>query len=641
MAESARLEIAWASKTAPRGFESHPLRLRSRGWLFVKSCQPLFIISLLLVACAPQPRWKPIYYGLKPQAFILAVAENSSGLWAAVYADPGLYFSPDKGQTWHPVKEGVPPGPAFSLRPDPLDSEAIYVGTSKGVVKCVGNPPSCNSVGEKLPSVRIYAMAFSADGALCASPDEAPIHCLKGKEWKPLSPLKATALTLLAHPHDPLTLYAGTAGYGVWKTSDGGLRWRNTSEGSGMRYVYALTVNPLKPEELFAGTKEGLFASRDGGETWEKLLSPLSVPAALMFSSNGVLYAGEQSPDPGRGHSGVYRSTDGGISWARLPGFPPTASIFSLAEGSSALYAGSLQGLFRSVGKSGSWEEITTGPGDPLILGIALATQGDALYAMTGKGLYVSFDEGETWTPLLEGWGVQSIAFHPRDPQTFYIGVIGQGIWLGGRWEPISPSLAGLSVPQLIIDPDDPRFFYARISYDRLYRSSDGGKTFVSIWEGMKLSDEVLCVVYDHHNPGILLAGATENLYMTRDRGDFWEIVPTPFQGQSVLVVAIHPEKPGYLYAGTTGGLYESTDYGAKWRLIGFEDTTVSAVTFDPQNPETIYVGTRYSGLFRSRDGGKSWEFFGDGLPSEIRQVIVNPKGKVFVRTPKGIYKAD
>jgi len=273
-------------------------------------------------------------------------------------------------------------------------------------------------------------------------------------------------------------------------------------------------------------------------------------------------------------------------------------------------------------------------------LGIALSPKGDALYAMTGKGLYTSFDEGENWTPLLEGWGVQSIAFHPRDPETFYVGVIGQGIWLGGKWEPISPSLAGLSVPYLLIDPYNPDYFYARISYDRLYRSSDGGRTFKSIWEGMKLSDEVLCVAYDPQNPGTLLAGATENLYITRNRGDFWEIIHGPFQGQSILTAAFHPTKAGQIYAGATRGLYISYDYGLTWQAAGFQDVTVSAVAFDPRNPDVIYVGTRYSGLFRSQDGGNSWEFIGDGLPLEVRQVLISPRGTVFVRTPDGIYRS-
>ncbi|MDW8103131.1 MAG: hypothetical protein RMK30_09665 [Anaerolineae bacterium] len=476
-----------------------------KSWqLKVLACQLLFFTPLVLLACAHSPQWQPIHNDLKPQVFVLSVAENSSGLWAAVYANPGLYFSPNGGKTWQPVEAGLHPGPVFSLKPDPLNPETIYAGTSKGVVRCKGKPLSCISVGENLPPVRIYALAFSSDGTLYASPDEAPIHRLRGEEWEPLSPIKATALVLLPHPQDPLTLYAGTAGQGVWKTEDGGLSWRNTSVNSGMRHVYALAVNPLNPGEIFAGTREGLFFSEDGGETWKKLDSPLSVPAALLFSSDGALYAGEQSPDPARNRFGVYRSFDRGKSWEKLPGFPSSVSIFSLAEGPSAFYAGGLQGLFKSASKTTPWKEVETGPGGPLILGIALSPKGDALYAMTGKGLYISLNEGETWTPLLEGWGVQSIAFHPHDPQTFYVGVIGHGIWIGGKWEPISPSLTGLSVPQLIIDPENPQFFYARISYDRLFRSSDGGKTFKSIWEGMKLSDEVLCVAYDARNPGTL-----------------------------------------------------------------------------------------------------------------------------------------
>jgi len=110
------------------------------------------------------------------------------------------------------------------------------------------------------------------------SPDEAPIHRLRGEQWEPLSPLKATALTLLPHPSHPFTLLAGTAGQGIWKTEDGGLSWHNVSGKSGARHVYALAANPSKPYEFFAGAKEGLFLSKDGGETWEKFPSPFSVP---------------------------------------------------------------------------------------------------------------------------------------------------------------------------------------------------------------------------------------------------------------------------------------------------------------------------------------------------------------------------
>ncbi len=637
MDESARLEIAWASKTAPRGFESHPLRLK--GWQLI-ACQPLFFIPLILLACSHPKPWKPVHHGLKPQVFVLSVAENSSGLWAAVYSDPGLYFSPDGGQSWQPVKEGIPPGPTFSLKPDPSNPKAIYVGTSEGVARCEASPPSCRQVGVGLPIARIYALAFSSDGTLYASPDEAPIHRLRGEQWEPLSPLKATALTLLPHPSHPFTLLAGTAGQGIWKTEDGGLSWHNVSGKSGARHVYALAANPSKPYEIFAGAKEGLFLSKDGGETWEKFPSPFSVPTALLFSSDGSLYAGEQEANPALGRFGVYRSQDGGNSWERLEGFPPTASIFTLAEGPSGLYAGGIQGLFKVSGTTATWEEVKSGPGGPLILGIALSPQGNALYAMTGKGLYVSSDEGENWTPLLEGWGVQSIAFHPHDPETFYIGVIGHGVWMGGKWEPISFSLAGLSIPFLLIDPYNPDYFYARISYDRLYRSSDGGRTFKSIWEGMKLSDEVLCLAYDYNNPGTLLAGATENLYITRNRGDSWEIMPGPFQGQSILTVAFHPTKAGQIYVGATRGLYVSHDYGLTWQTAGFQDVTVSAIAFDPRNHDVIYIGTRYSGLFRSRDGGNTWDFIADGLPLEVRQVLISPRGTIFVRTPDGIYRS-
>jgi photosystem II stability/assembly factor-like uncharacterized protein len=117
--------------------------------------------------------------------------------------------------------------------------------------------------------------------------------------------------------------------------------------------------------------------------------------------------------------------------------------------------------------------------------------------------------------------------------------------------------------------------------------------------------------------------------------------------------LAIDPKAPGTLYAGTGSGLFTSTDGGKTWTLAAaaLNDKTVDAVAIAAGDPHTVYAaantwvpGKQYAGgVFRSSDGGKTWDAAGAGLPeSRIRALAIHPQEPktVYAGTEAGVFKS-
>ena len=135
--------------------------------------------------------------------------------------------------------------------------------------------------------------------------------------------------TLAVDPTNPSLLYAGTGGFvgqgqGVFKSIDGGDTWVPSNRGMLDYRILALAINPLQPQEIYAGSDRGdLFKSSDGGQTWINLTEriklqqgsePRSIASIQIDPLSGVVYLlGD--------NSGVLYSGDGGIKW-RLLGIP-------------------------------------------------------------------------------------------------------------------------------------------------------------------------------------------------------------------------------------------------------------------------------------------------------------------------------
>ena len=242
-------------------------------------------------------------------------------------AAAGVAKSTDAGVAWRAANSGMEVGPfsnpaVFSLVIDPYDPATLYAGT------------------------------FSGD--VFQTTNGATTWQLRRNGLPPLQENNGIR-ALVIDPDRPSTIYAGFQTSGVYKTVDAGLSWANVNVGLDNRGVVELAIDPQSPNRVFAGTLGGgVYRSLNAGASWSQVLAPSTFGVAAItvpeleidpFSPN-VVYAGTST-----GGLGIFRSADGGQTWARLnDGLPSVADFRALAIAPSApthLYGGLFeQGVF-------------------------------------------------------------------------------------------------------------------------------------------------------------------------------------------------------------------------------------------------------------------------------------------------------
>jgi photosystem II stability/assembly factor-like uncharacterized protein len=213
-----------------------------------------------------------------------------------------------------------------------------------------------------------------------------------------------------------LVLYAGTMGQAVWRSLDGGETFRQIRTGMFLEAeVRALAVHPQDPQTLYAGTDAGLFRTTDGGDQWERLPGPFDAgegwQAGVLIWS---LLIHPQHPDTifvGVCPPALYRSDNGGASWQRLdvplkPDCPPisfsrvTCLVADPVDADSLWMGVEIDGLWRSRDGGATWQRSDAGMSSADIHSVAiLPGSPKTLIAATNNDLNISQDDGATWQP--------------------------------------------------------------------------------------------------------------------------------------------------------------------------------------------------------------------------------------------------
>src|SRR6266849_282133 len=178
-----------------------------------------------------------------------------------------------------------------------------------------------------------------------------------------------------------------------------------------------------------------------------------------------------------------------------------------------------------------------------------------------------------------------------------------------------------------------PHRLYVGTIGEGLFRSLDGGETFVRACEGMFVECHVRALAVHPKDPRTRFLGSEEGLYRTDDGADHWSRVESPLNGLpiwSILLaqspVANDPGSDVVLLVGTCPSrLFRSEDGGKTWteppaRIVRecprIMHTRVTCLIADALEPETLWAGVEVDGFFRSRDLGRTWEAVGQGLSS-------------------------
>jgi photosystem II stability/assembly factor-like uncharacterized protein len=394
--------------------------------------------------------------------------------------------------------------------------------------------------------------------------------------WTPVGPDGGDARALAAVPGQPNHLYLGTTTSLIYESTDEGANWRRLArlDSASDLVIDHIVVDPGNPAEIYAAAWKldradgGLWISHDAGKTWQEA---------------------------------------GGLHGQSIRAFAPAPSDPHM------LFAGTLQGVFRSADGGATWKLISP-PGSQEI------------------------------------HEVESLAVDPKNPSVVYAGT-----WHlpwkttdgGAHWDNIRQGVIDDSdVFSIIIDPDHSNIVYMS-ACSGIYKSEDSGAKFKKV-EGIAATARRTRVLrMDPVNHDTVYAGTTEGLYKTTDAGRTFRRMTAPeVIVNDVYVDAGNPER--VLLATDRSGVRSSKDAAVQFENsnAGFSARKVEALLVDAQDRSRVYAGVvndkTYGGVFVSSDGGTRWKQIADGLEGrDVYALAQNADGVVLAGTNSGIFELE
>ncbi len=310
------------------------------------------------------------------------------------------------------------------------------------------------------------------------------------------------------------------------------------------------------------------------------------------------------------GHS-VWVSRDLGESWLRAP--TPTGGIYN---------------------ESRCWS-LATHPARP-----------DEVWSGTDQGIYVWRHSLARWNYLpspMDGLHILKLARSPSDPDFIVAGTRPAEIFVsrdGGRsWQcgelPIGSECWFINTPRVTsiqFDPKEPETLWVMVEIAGIFRSRDGGKNWELLVEGLRDPDVHNLVIMDDHGDRVILCATEVGLHRSADNGASWEFQEVPAAGDLVYFrcMARRADQSGVIFmsigdkpSGETGVLLRSRDFGATWEpveLPGRVNTTIWWIFANPEDPRLILCNSIFGEIFRSTDGGETWQRM-DRFLGEIREI--------------------
>ncbi len=378
----------------------------------------------------------------------------------------------------------------------------------------------------------------------------------------------------------------------------------------------AFAFIPGQPQHLFLGTTNSwLYESLDSGATWHRL--------AKLGSGDGFVldHIVVDSVDPSTMYVGAWKDSDGGGLW-----------------------------ISRDAGHT--WQESADFKGQPVHALVQASADPHILFAGTLQGIYRSGDGGATWTQISppgshEIHEIESLAVDPGDPDIVYAGT-----WHlpwktadGGKtWRNLKQGIIEDSdVFSIILDPE--RTHTVDLSAcSGIYKSENAGVLFHRIQGIPSEARRTRVLMQDPENRQVVYAGTTEGLYKTVNAGKTFERMTDA----DVIVndVFVDPGDSNHVMLATDrGGVLVSRDAGVTFAVSnqGISERKVTALLIDSGDPQRLYAGVvndkSYGGVFRSVDGGAHWEQLGSGLDGrDVFSLAQTRDGAIVAGTTHGIF---
>ncbi|MFZ0803572.1 MAG: glycoside hydrolase [Terriglobales bacterium] len=521
-----------------------------------------------------------------------------------------------------------------------------------------------------------------------------PASTYQDLRWRMIGPFRGGRTRAVAGvPGQPSVFYIGQVNGGVWKSNDDGRTWNPIFDSQPTQSIGAIAVAPSDPNVIYVGSGEGLhrpdlavgngiYKSTDAGTTWSHLglENAQQIPALVVdpHDPDRVFAAVLGHPYGPSVDRGIFRSTDGGVTWQKVlykdentggsdiaidPSNPNVlyAALWEVREGpweDGNIFSGTGGGLFKSIDGGNTWKQLTNGlPNDVVQVNVAISPSLPSRIYLTlgttrrgdyasgaGLGFYRSDDAGETWysattdpRPAMRiGGGDLSIArVDPKNPDVVYsTGIVTVRSTDGGKtWMSIRGAPGGDDYQNLWINPDDPKTILL-VSDQGAIITVNGGETWSS-WYNQPTA-QLYHVATTNTFPYRVCSGQQESgSVCISSRGNDGEITFRDWRPVGIIeygYAAPDPLDSDVIYGGgrnevskfhwSTGQVQNVTPIPLRG---AYRADRTEPTMFSPVNPHILYFASNV--LFKTVDGGNSWQAVSPDLarPDPVAPPSIGP----------------
>ena len=648
----------------------------------------------LITACCGEMRYRMIgpHRGGRTKA-AAGIPDQPHTFYVGV-VNGGVWKSTDAGRTWAPIFDDQPTGSIGAIALAPSDPNVIYVGSGEGLQR--PDLSTGDGIYKSTDAGRTWTHLGLRDGQqipqIVVHPSD-PNRLWVAVLGHPYGPneergiFRSTdgaktfqkvlyqgpdigAADVVIDPQNPEVLYAALwqarqgpwengdfrgPGSGVYKSTDGGTTWRPINKGfptfeqDGLGRI-GLAIAPSNSNRLYAtveaNQKDGLYRSDDGGESW----AMVSANAVYTERASDFAEVKVHPTNPDIVFTGsivAWKSTDGGKTFAALRGAPGGDDYHRFwinPKNPDIILIASDQGVVITLNGGATWSSwynqptaqfyhVSTDFNFPYRVCGGQQESGSACVASRSDHGRITYRD---WRPVgVEEYGY--VAPDPLNPDIYYGGKVTRYDWRTGQTQNVSPvpvrrgDYRVIRTMPVIFSPVDKRTLY--FGSNVMWKTQDGGQSWTQM--SPDLSRESW-----EPPPNVGKYAGTPDTKPTR-RGVVYTIAPSPLDANTI-------------WAGTDDGLIHVTRDGGKtwsnvtppeltpWAKVSLMDTSHFDVNTAYAAINTLRLDDLKPHIYRTRDGGKTWTHITGGIPDGgiVNAVREDPqrRGLLFAGTEQAVY---
>ncbi len=419
------------------------------------------------------------------------------------------------------------------------------------------------------------------------------------------------------------TLFAGTLGAGVFKSTNGGASWSAVSLpfAGNWYYIYAIAITG---NTVFVGSGAGIAVSADGGSLWANASGNLPQYTAVLsigLIGDSLLIGTD---------NGIFIGGSAGGTWSQRNAGGTTNGVYDLLVAGSKVFGATQNGVFVSTNNGRHWD--LSGTGLPsLAIGTRLGNTGTALLITTPSGVFRSPNNGTSWVPASSGLPSPYANAFAVEGTAVFVGTydgIGVSTNNGASWVPSSAGLHSRVVIDLAAGISS---VYAATG-SGVFTSTNSGNSWSGINTGLLVNTATDLVALP--NGSLCVATAGTGCFVSTDQGQQWSSSSIGLPTWNIYSLFT---SGSVAFAGTDSGAFASTDNAASWVSINTGLPGSGMIHAFVQSGTDLFAATDF-GVYVSANGGPNWVPSSAGLGSQSVHDLAVQGARLFATTDSGVY---